>query len=366
MTVREKRQREFADNFVNRPSTNANGWPQEVGGILYLCPRFGKCRVGVHVLNTLKPDAHVLIAYPNVTIKKSWEEEFEKMGYSNPNIKFTTHLSLHKWAKVDWDLIILDEIHLLSEAQLLAVSQLRGEILGLTGTMTSWTQRVLRNDLGLHVIAEYPIEKAIEEGVITDYRIKVKRVPLDNNIRQDYKGKRRTEKQQFDMYGNMIRKLENEKRDTMFMRLARMRVIQNSVAKQRATQRLLEEFEKERVLVFCGVTAIADNLGCPVYHSKSGEKETFEAFASGKGNHLAVVKLGNTGVTYKPLHKVIINYFDSNAENLCQKINRCMAMEYDTPNKMAEIWIVCSTEEVEQRWLQKALEFFDPLKVEYV
>jgi hypothetical protein len=127
------------------------------------------------------------------------------------------------------------------------------------------------------------------------------------------------------------------------MRLARMRLIQSSLAKVKATKLLLEKHADERVLVFCGTTKVADGLGIPSYHNKSKEKQIFEDFAEGEGNHLAVVKIGNTGVTYKPLNKVIINYFDSNAENLAQKINRCMAMEYNTPDKKAHIYIVSTT-----------------------
>jgi len=52
-------------------------------------------------------------------------------------------------------------------------------------------------------------------------------------------------------------------------------------------------------------------------------------------------------------------------ENLAQKIFRCMGMEYDTPDKKAEIHIITTTEEVEQRWLKKALEFFDTNKIYY-
>ncbi len=81
---------------------------------------------------------------------------------------------------------------------------------------------------------------------------------------------------------------------------------------------------------------------------------------------MAVVKIGNTGVTYKPLNRVIINYFDSNAENLAQKINRCMAMEYNNPDKKAQIYIISSDEEVEAKWLNKALEFFDKSKIKFV
>jgi len=163
----------------------------------------------------------------------------------------------------------------------------------------------------------------------------------------------------------VIEKMEKERKDPFFLRLARMRIIQNSLAKTKLTTDLLKQYKDDRVLVFCGVTAIADQLGCPVYHSKKGEKDTFEKFSAGEGKHLAVVKIGNTGVTYKPLDRVIINYFDSNAENLAQKINRCMAMEYGK-DKVAKIYIISSDEEVEKRWLMKALEFFDKEKIRYV
>jgi superfamily II DNA or RNA helicase len=164
----------------------------------------------------------------------------------------------------------------------------------------------------------------------------------------------------------VINKVQAQGKDTMFLRLARMRIIQNSLAKLQATRELLDKHLDERILVFCGVTAIADKLGIPSHHSKSTDKDVFKEFAEGKGNHLAVVKIGNTGVTYKPLNRVIINYFDSNAENLAQRINRCMAMEYNTPDKKAHIYIICSNEEVEIKWLMKALEFFDKSKIKYV
>jgi superfamily II DNA or RNA helicase len=239
-------------------------------------------------------------------------------------------------------------------------------VLGLTGTLASNTEETLGLELKLPVLANYSIEQAIEEGVITDYEIKVISVALDNKVDNNYKGKWKTEKKQFDAYGWVIDQMEKQRKSTMFLRLARMRIVQNSLAKLNKTKELLAKHKDERILVFCGVTKIADALGIPVYHSKAGDKEVFEDFASGKGNHLAVVKIGNTGVTYKPLNRVIINYFDSNAENLAQKINRCMAMEYNTPDKKAHIYIICSTEDVEKKWLRKALEFFDSKKITYL
>ncbi len=62
----------------------------------------------------------------------------------------------------------------------------------------------------------------------------------------------------------------------MLIRLARMRLIQNSVAKLNKTKDLLRQYKDERVLVFCGITKIADALGIPSHHSKSKDKDAFK------------------------------------------------------------------------------------------
>jgi superfamily II DNA or RNA helicase len=361
MTLRDEKQKEFAEKWIRNGKF----------GILNLCPRFGKIRTTINILNLAYPKhATVLIAYPDNKIKDSWIADFVIMGYSNPNITYTTHLSMWKYEDKVFDLVVIDEIHLLSEAQIESAKTLlqsNKNVLGLTGTLSRWTEETLAQELGLLVIAEYPIHQAVEEGVIVDYQIVVKTVPLDDTIKQNYKGKMRTEKAQFDALTWAINSAERDGRNTMFLRLARMRIIQNSIAKRDCTKRMLDAFKDDRILVFCGVTSIADQLGIPSYHSKKSEKQMFEKFAAGdEVNHMAVVKIGNTGVTYKPLNKVIINYFDSNAQNLAQKIMRCTAMEYDNPDKKAKVYIVCTNEDVERRWLTKALEFFDESKISYI
>ena len=358
MTIRDKRQKEFAQVWINHGRF----------GILNLCPRFGKIRTTIHILNELESD-QILIAYPDNKIKQSWIDEFEIMGYKNNNITYTTHRSINKYIDV-YDLVIIDEIHLLSPNQRRACEELilsNSNVLGLTGTLSKWTKKDLQMELGLQVMAEYPIQKAIEEGVIADYEITVVQVPLDDTVLQTYTKKniRKTELQQFKFLSGMINKMMYAGANTMFHRLARMRIIQNSIAKLNKTKQILQDNPDERILVFCGITKVADSLGIASYHSKSKDKEALQRFAEGEGNHMAVVKIGNTGVTYKPLNKVIINYFDSNAENLAQKINRCMAMEYNTPDKKSHITIISSKQNVEEKWLKKALEFFDKSKIKY-
>ena len=43
-----------------------------------------------------------------------------------------------------------------------------------------------------------------------------------------------------------------------------------------------------------------------------------------------------------------------------------MAFEYNNPNKIADIHIICTDEPVEKRWLNRALEFFDKEKITYL
>lgn len=360
MTIRDIRQKEFADIFLQ----------ERRNGILYLCPRFGKCRVGINIFSSVI-EPKILIAYPDVNIKKSWTDEFEEMSYINSDIEFTTHLSLKKFKDNNYDLIVIDEIHLLSKAQIEIVKYIKKRnirILGLTGTLSKQTKNALKKSLGLDVLATYTMEQAIIEGIITDYRINVKRIPLNDRISLPFGKKKRTEKRHFDAYSYIIDKLQEEGKDTMFPRLARMRLIQNSYAKIEATKDILKKCKDERILVFCGLTDISDKLGCPSFHSKKTkeDKKVFDDFAQGIGdNHIAVVKIGNTGKTYKPLNKVVINYFDTNPENLAQKIFRCMAMEYNNLNKKSDIWIISTDEKVELDWLKSSLEFFDQKKIVY-
>jgi len=357
MGIRDIRQREFADTWLGSDRFS----------IVNAAPRFGKIRMSVNILNEYAEDANVLIAYPDNKIRKSWDDEFEELAYTNPSVEFTTHLSLWKCVK-KYDLVIIDEIHLLSSAQIEVCKELfllNKEVLGLTGTLSYFTQGALKSELGLRVLIHYPIKQAIEEGVLPDYEITVLKVPLDDKIYQLFGKKRKTE---FGRMRNLMWIVGNEKEDeepSFFVRLKIIEVLKNSISKLNKTKALIKQYQDERILVFCGFIKIADNLGIPSYHSKSSESQIFQDFTEGKINHLAVINIGTSGVTYLPLSRVIINYFSSSAEDMAQKILRCMSFEYDNPKKVAKISIITSTEKIENRWLNKALAFFDKSKIKY-
>lgn len=358
MTLRDKRQLEFAEQFVREGER----------GIADLFVRFGKCRMAINVFNITKPSS-ILISYPDNKIKKSWTDEFKALGFDYDHVTFTNHRSLSKFQEEQFDLVVLDEVHLLSSSQLFVVQEmsfLNKKMLGLTGTLSDWTKRELSKTLDLKVIAKYPIEQAIEEGVVADYEIIVMEVPLDNTIIQKFGKKDTTERKRIAALQWVCDKLEEEEKSNFYMKLQMMKIFQNSLAKKRKIMSLLSKHKNERVLVFCGSKEFSESLGIPYHHSSSDNSEEFTEFASGKGSHMAVIRIGATGVTFKPLNRIIINAIDSNPENMTQKIGRCMAVENGNPDKKSKIYIIVTPASLEMKWLKRSLEFFDKKKIKYL
>lgn len=359
-TKRDLLQDEFSDEFINK------GFK----GLAYLCPRFGKIKFSLNLLNTKDS---VIIAYPETNIKNSWQTDIKKWKFKGKKIKYTTYLSFKK-LKDKCDVLILDEVHLISQAQMLAIAEYIKQhkiekIIGLTGTLAKETESDLLQTLGLPVLVKYSIEQAISDGVITDYKIEVRTTPL--SITKDIKVKwsggefMTSEKASFDYISNKIAAGQAPKKLKM-LRLLRMGMIKKSKSKIELTKSVLNELKDKRVLVFTGLIDVADSLGIDSHHSAKFDDKIAKDFISGKTNQLAVVKQLNTGITFKSLNTAIINFFDSNAENMAQKISRITCMEYDTPDKLAHVVIITSDEKVELQWLNKALSFFDPSKIEYI
>lgn len=349
--VRDQRQNELIQSFVDK-------------GIIKASVRLGKTRIGVKLLQQLNPHSTILICYPDINIKDSWLNEMTLLNYSNPNITFTTFKSMHNYRDKIFDFIIIDEIHLLSEFQRDVLRDLllnNKKLLGLTGTLNIENKLNFKL-LGLNVIAEYTKEQAIEENIIKDYNISIHTVTLDNKTILQFGKKRRTEKQQFNAYTYIIDSLAAQGKDTFYLRLNRMRLLMNSIAKIEKTKELINS-TNEKVLIFCGNTKVCDSLQIASHHSKKSSDKEFKKFLNGEIDKLAVCKIGGAGITYPKLNRVIINYVDSNSNNLEQKIGRCLNMEF---GQIAQIDIIVSNEEIELAWLKKALVTFDKNKIIWV
>lgn len=358
--LRDELQEKWASEFIAKSSGR---------GILHLCPRAGKTRTTIRIFckvhRIIKRRPKILVAYPDKNIQTSWKEDIQEVKYFNPDIEYTTHKSLEKVVKNHYDIIVCDEVHLLSDYQIMQMNQLlktnqRSVVICLSGTLSTQTKMKLFNSLGFRVIAEYTLDQAVKDGLISDYRIHVIATDLDTKQIVDVE-KNKTEKK---LYNSLTWVIEN-RNASFFLLLKRMRLLQNSIAKTRKTKDLLKILHKERVLVFCPGNKVAKELGCKVHTAKIGNQEEFEKFIKNQStsNHYAVCKIGNTGVSFKNLKNIIISAFDSNGENLAQRI--CRSLILDEKHKVSNIYIVTTTEEVELNWLKSALSFFDSSKIDY-
>lgn len=356
---RDNLQEKWAEEFMQSPGK----------GILHLCPRAGKIRTSIRIFKKVQKllgaKPRILIAYPDKNIQGSWESDILAVGYNNPSIEYSTHISLSKVKTNKYDVIVCDEIHLLSANQKTQLNELiknnrDAYVVGLSGTLSEKTELELRVECKLPVITEYTLEEAINDGIISDYKINVVRVDLDDVTIVDKK-KKRTEKQK---YRAITWVIEN-KGQSLFLSLSRMRIVHNSLSKIAMTKRILTKLKDKRTLVFCANNKVAKELGCKIHTSKFHDQDEFEKFIgdTSKHNHLAVCKIGNTGVSFKSLDHIVINAFDSNSENLTQRI--CRSLILDEKDKVSTIYIVTSNEKAELRWLEKSLEFFDQNKIKY-
>jgi superfamily II DNA or RNA helicase len=356
MEIREKIQKQAVDEFV------------KVGkGILHISMRVGKTKIGLDILKTL-PIKSALIAYPDNKIYDGWVLEMKKWGYpGNISIQFTNYASLSKYENEKYDVVVWDELQMTSERQKesAAIHMTKAKYsLGLTGTLSDDSKKEWEA-LGMKVLMAYSVEDAIGDGIIAPYQITIHTVKLDEIVKEkNKKGKWVTEKQRYDAYSYVIQKLRDEGKDWKFIALHRNRVLQSSVSKRNKTLELIQRFKHRKTLIFTGLKKTAESLGIAFHHSTSKDDTAFENFKHSKITQLAVVNIGRAGVTFKDLECIIISSFTGNEETTEQIIAR--ALNKDLNNKIADIHIVCSTEEAEIKKLKKTLSNFNEECIKWI
>lgn len=357
--MREQRQQEAVQAFLNSDRKS----------IVNACPRFGKIKVALDIIKEMDIN-HIWILAPRVDIFDGWDSDIKKFGGPTV-IGESTYRSIHKLTHdVLPKLIILDEPHEMSVNQQKSMGNWTEKhpdipILGLTGTLTQKTRTELYDNLTLDVCYKYTISQGVSEGILTDYQLVIHKVPLDDREYVYGTKKKRYSEQG---YFNLCEYLKKEAKDSNskhHMNLKMIGIIQNSIAKMEKTRKLINEHKDERLLVFCGVTDIADQLGIPAYHSKNREKELFDDFCAGIGNHLVTIKMMQAGITVTPIHMGIINYMSGNPEDSAQKICRFLGLEYGNLEKKAIIHIISTKEDFEQTRLKTGLQFFEQEKIKY-
>jgi superfamily II DNA or RNA helicase len=337
-------------------------------GIINVAPRVGKSKIVCDAIKIFKVPQTILITVPYNSIQESWTTELNKWGVNIP-IAIINQRSLAKESDLNmYDIIICDEIHTLSNAQIQVLQNFDGPILGVSGSISKETEKQLRQELGLKTIFKYTLEEAVKDGIVANYEINLVPVTLDNKDKYIDAGNKTTtfkttEYLNYQYLTEQFNKFKraawnNPKMNAVKMQYAskRANLIYNSKTKLEAVSKIIAKFD--RCLIFTARTEIADQLGSG-YHSKS-TPEVLESFMSGETNKLAVCEMTNMGITFPNLKVGIFHQMKSSEESAIQKVMRMCNMEDDA---IAQIFITYYANTVDEEWIKKALEGLDPDKI---
>lgn len=357
MNRREELQEEFSEKYINGRRK----------GIYLISMRFGKTRLGIKIMQKLNVK-NVLILYPDNTIKKSWEDEFEKCNYKPENVLFSTFMSMHKHIG-EYDLVIIDEVHRLSSANRIeaySLYKLNDNVLGLTGTIDNVTKYELKNECALEILEQYTTDEAIEDNLVKDFEIHVITYALDNNKKYIKKTKHKqwttTEYSEITALSRKIERIRNTGGDATFDVFNRMRMINKTGSLMTKTKELIKTLDNQRIIVFGASKEFIDGLGIPTYHGSNIKKDHLNKFIDGEINQLGLLKMANLGVTFPKVDAVIITNIDSNSENLMQKLGRSLLLDTE---QAAKIYIITSNQEFQLNWVRKATGQIDKNRITY-
>lgn len=338
-------------------------------GIVLSSVRSGKSRVLLKTIERYFKDKNpkVLVLYPNIDIKLSWEKECEIINYF-PDITYCTFASISKIIEEKWDIVIIDEAHLLApDTQLVAAGDIalnNKHVIFASGTYNKDTLSDIKFYTKLKLIVNYPTSEAIKDGIVSDFTVYVHRYNLDNSkIIQFGKVKKwnSTEKKECNRLGNRILKLSGQQK--MFASLERMRFINSCNSLIEKVNKWISENKDERFILFSSDEKTGLRYNLPMFNSKSKDDSVLKDFQSGKINQLCLLKKGSAGVTFPNLQNILITAINSNGENLEQMIGRSLLKDCENSSN---IHIFVSNEQFQLKWLNSSLENIDNSKIIYL
>lgn len=344
-------------------------------GIILSSVRSGKTRVLLTSIckqivklygNIPFKDKSILVLYPNIDIKNSWENEVNILGL-DLNITYCTFASISKIKQSGWDFVIFDEAHLLGEENQMPIAgeiaESNDHVLFASGTYNSDTLADLMMYTRMDLIVNYGTDEAIKDGIVSDYTIYIHKFELDNIKKVEYgKVKKWTSTEQKECNRLSNRVLLSRGQQKMFASLERMRFINSCQSLIDTVNKWVAKNEDKRFILFSSDEKTGLRYNLPMFNSKSKDDTVLKEFQQGEINQLCLLKKASAGVTFPNLENIVITAINSNGEQLEQMIGRSLLDDTDHSN----IHIFVSTEAFQNKWLNNSLELIDKSRIKYV
>lgn len=376
-------------------------------GTLAVATGVGKSKIAVWAMIRLikeNPNARILLVVPTEKLRdENWPEEFTKWKVSKvimPRLKAICFASLSKEKNQKYDLVVLDEIHRLTELSATGFTReddtgatgadglrsffqnnLAPKVLGLTATVPD----IKRDPIKYHIIKEiapvifkYTLDQAVQDGVVADFEIRVIEIPLERVLKEIKGGTAQHPFMQTEVSAyEWLNKKVNQalamskgnpamQKNAKFKLLERTRFIANLPSKERVAHLVLQKIhfgQNKRTVVFCGGIEQSRRIcGQNVFNSEDKSTGMLELFKAEKIDLLGVVNALNEGHNIPNLDQILVVQVSSNDRDIIQRIGRAIRKR---PGHKAMIYILCSTGTQDASWVKKSLANLDPARIVY-
>lgn len=370
--------------------------------ILSWATGMGKSYMSIQMQKSLgNPKTYVCVA--EITHIDNWIEEYKKHGFeyllSNTTI-FCYH-SLSKYINTEVDLLILDEIHHLTEARKGYISTIKyGKMIGLSATINFdefvdlkaffkgfYFNRVpLLQAIDLNILASptvYLIALDLDEVNRTEtfeivYGVPTETIEVDYSMYKSYKKKKHirlivhcTPAQKYEYLTNMVKYYESvymqgfkEYNKTKWLRAGLVRKNYLAHLKTDTLKQVVTYLGTKKFICFCGSISQAEMLSPNVLHSKlkgSQQKSILKQFNEGKINSLFLVNKLKEGQNLEGIESGIICQVDNQSRSFVQRLGRVLRNQVDP-----ELFVIYFKNTVDASYLKTALEDLPSENIKFI
>lgn len=356
----------------------------------------GKTKVAINRcinLGLVYENPKILLVVPTIKLRDvGWRDEFTKWGEFyiwNHNVTAVCYDSLHTFRCNDYDLIILDECHHITEANssfFFSHSNTWREIIALTATKPRSDEKLdILKRLNIFPVYEISLETSVKLGLVAPFAITMVGIELDDTVKYIKGGSEakgyfyQTEKSAYIYRQKLFLSAPGRQNG-----LGRMRMLYGIRSKTEAAKAIMEHLipPEERTLIFCGTQEQADEV-CPNrYYSKPSKPKlkkdlpkwekriaeyqgntSFKLFDEGFINTLSCCESLNEGQNIPDLDNGLGVQINSNDLGLIQRIGRVIRYRVGHRGKIIILYIKNT---VDQEWAVKALNSFDKSIIKWV
>lgn len=362
----------------------------------------GKSYMSIQLQKSLgNPKTYICVA--EITHIDNWKEEYKKHNceYLLTNTTIFCYHSLSKYADTEIDLLILDEIHHLTEARKYYLSTINyKKMIGLSATITFDEFAELKQFFGPFYFSKLSLTQAVNLNILTNptiyligldldeehktetfeviYGKPTETLEVDYSMYKSYFRKKQvklivrcTQAEKYQYLTNMVKYYESiymqgfkEYNKTKWLRAGLQRKAYLAQLKTKTLQQVVSYLGDRKFICFCGSIAQAESLSPNVLHSKlkgSQQKAILKQFNEGQINSLFLVNKLREGQNLEGIESGIICQVDNQSRSFVQRLGRILRNKIDP-----EVFVIYFKDTSDANYLSTALADIPPESIKFI